>query len=68
MGAYRIKLSRVPVAALALCLFAGTPRNDRGKVIGPGGGGSVYAPTISPHSGNDMLADCLSRGRLNGSQ
>src|SRR6185295_14303182 len=28
------------------------------KVIGPGGGGSIYAPTVSPHNRNDMLAYC----------
>ena len=38
--------------------FAGAPRNDRWKVIGPGGGGSIYAPTISPHNVSDMLAYC----------
>ena len=43
---------------LAVCSFAQAPRNDRWKVIGPPGGGSIYAPTISPHNVNDMLAYC----------
>ena len=48
-----------PVALLfAVVAFGGAPRNDRWKVIGPGGGGSIYAPTISPHNVNDMLAYC----------
>ncbi len=46
------------LALLSLCAFAGAPRNDRWTVIGPGGGGSIYAPTMSPHNPNDMLAYC----------
>jgi len=45
-------------ASIAMCVFAGAPRNDQWRVIGPGGGGSIYAPTISPHNVNDMLAYC----------
>ena len=49
----------LPVLALfCVCAFAGAPRHDRWKVIGPGGGGSIYSPTISPHNVNDMLAYC----------
>jgi photosystem II stability/assembly factor-like uncharacterized protein len=47
---------------IAVCLlfpaFAGAPRNDAWKVIGPGGGGSIYAPAVSPHNTKDMLAYC----------
>ena len=39
-------------------VFAGAPRYDRWEVIGPGGGGSQYAPTISPHGANDVLVFC----------
>ena len=42
----------------SLGTFAEGPRNDHWKVIGPGGGGSIYAPTMSPHNSNDMLAYC----------
>ena len=45
-------------ALISTCGFAGAPRNDQWQVIGPGGGGSIYAPTISPHNVNDMLAYC----------
>jgi hypothetical protein len=45
-------------ALLAVCSFAQAPRNDQWNVIGPGGGGSIYAPTMSPHNPNDMLAYC----------
>lgn len=44
-----------------LCLNASeaaAPRLDRWKVIGPGGGGSQYAPTVSPHNPNDILLHC----------
>src|SRR5690348_7348552 len=56
--AHRMKLSHLTAAAAVVCLFAGAPRNDQWKVIGPGGGGSIYSPTISPHNVNDMLAYC----------
>src|ERR1035437_6526877 len=42
----------------SLGTFAEGPRNDHWKVIGPGGGGSIYAPTMSPHNPNYMLAYC----------
>lgn len=37
---------------------AEAPRNDEWQVTGPGGGGSIYLPTISPHNADDMLAHC----------
>src|SRR5881275_3379020 len=42
-------------AALA---FAGAPRHDRWEVIGPGGGGGIFLPTISPHDANLLLVNC----------
>src|SRR5437762_9945676 len=42
-------------AALA---FAGAPRHDRWEVIGPGGGGGIFLPTISPHDANLLLVSC----------
>src|SRR5438045_4922987 len=42
-------------AALA---FAGAPRYDRWEVIGPGGGGGIFLPTISPHDANLLLVSC----------
>ncbi len=44
--------------AAAPLAFDGAPRNDRWTVIGPGGGGSIYLPTVSPHNASDMLAHC----------
>ena len=37
---------------------AAAPRLDSWKVIGPGGGGTLYMPTISPHDPNTVLATC----------
>jgi len=34
------------------------PRLDAWRVIGPGGGGSMYAPTLSPHDPNVVLVHC----------
>jgi len=46
----------LPLAALwALLSFAGAARYDRWEVIGPGGGGGMFLPTISPHSTKDVL-------------
>lgn len=42
----------------ALWLPAAAPRHDRWRVIGPGGGGTIFAPMVSPHDPNDMLAYC----------
>jgi photosystem II stability/assembly factor-like uncharacterized protein len=35
-----------------------TPRLDAWQVIGPGGGGTMLAPTISPHDPNLVLEHC----------
>lgn len=42
-------------AALAA---AGAPRHDAWKVLGPGGGGTMYAPVISPHDSRHVLVHC----------
>ena len=42
----------------ALCVFlsfAGAPRYDRWEVLGPGGGGGLFLPTLGPHNSNDVL-------------
>ncbi len=54
-------LPRIPLLsspAAAPLAFDGAPRNDRWTVMGPGGGGSIYLPTVSPHNPNDLLAHC----------
>ncbi len=37
---------------------AAAPRFDSWIVIGPGGGGAMYFPTVSPHNPNDVLVRC----------
>ena len=50
--------SNVLIGVLALILLASAPRLDRWAVIGPGGGGGQFIPTISPHNPNDVLEAC----------
>jgi photosystem II stability/assembly factor-like uncharacterized protein len=49
-------------AALAIAAAAQTPgpapRSDAWKIIGPGGGGTMIAPTISPHDPRIVLERC----------
>ena len=42
-------------ALLATTVFSGAPRLDRWEVLGPGGGGGQFLPTISPHNTNAVL-------------
>src|ERR1035441_10456125 len=37
------------VIAAALLCAAAPPLDERWRIIGPGGGGSLYHPTVSPH-------------------
>ncbi len=37
---------------------AAAPRRDAWKILGPGGGGTLYMPTVSPHDPNTVLATC----------
>ncbi|MGD0002507.1 MAG: hypothetical protein ABSE21_20620, partial [Bryobacteraceae bacterium] len=61
-----MKLIPLFAASLILACFAapvpaaapGGARNDAWEVIGPGGGGSMYHPTISPHDPNVALVGC----------
>ena len=47
------------LAAVAAGLtFAGAPRFDGWKIVGPGGGGGHFIPTISPHDSNRVLVAC----------
>ena len=49
----------LPIVALIVCLttaFADRPGGFR--VIGPGGGGAMFNPTISPHDPNTVLISC----------
>ena len=38
--------------------FGAAPRYDRWQVIGPGGGGGMFLPTISPHNTRSVLEFC----------
>ena len=46
------------LAAWQWAAAAGAPRFDKWEVIGPGGGGGQFVPTISPHTPNDVLVSC----------
>ena len=49
----------LPAAVAVLCLssaFAERPGNF--KIIGPGGGGAMFHPTISPHDSRTALIAC----------
>ncbi len=54
-----MKLQTLPLLLVAVCLttaFADRPGDFR--VIGPGGGGAMFNPTISPHDPNTVLISC----------
>jgi hypothetical protein len=44
------------IFAIAASLWAARPGDFR--VIGPGGGGSMFNPTVSPHDKNTVLVSC----------
>jgi len=50
-------LLRFAVAALLLANAADSRPGDF-KIIGPGGGGAMFHPTISPHDPNTVLVSC----------
>ena len=50
-------LLRVAVASLMLA-HGGDSRPGDFKIIGPGGGGAMFHPTISPHDPNTVLVSC----------
>src|SRR5712691_12607672 len=46
------------VLAAALALTASAEREDRWRGIGPGGGGALFHPTVSPHDPRTALIAC----------
>src|SRR5438445_1901204 len=50
-------LLQVAIGALLLTITSGSRPGDF-KVIGPGGGGAMFHPTISPHDPNTVLVSC----------
>ena len=54
-----MKLHVIVTAVLLLCLtYAWAQRPGDFRVIGPGGGGAMFNPTISPHDVNTVLVSC----------
>jgi len=45
-------------AAAWVWLGGGAPRQDAWRVIGPGGGGAQFLPTVSPHDPRRVLVAC----------
>jgi len=39
-------------------MLSAAPRQDAWQVLGPGGGGAMFQPTLSPHNEKDMLVAC----------
>src|SRR5207253_10304888 len=50
-------LLQFAIGALLLTVTSGSRPGDF-KVIGPGGGGAMFHPTISPHDPNTVLISC----------
>jgi photosystem II stability/assembly factor-like uncharacterized protein len=46
------------LALIALLAFAGDARPGGFHIVGPGGGGAMFHPTISPHDANTVLVNC----------
>jgi len=54
-----MRLRFLPAILVAVCLAsAGAERPGDFRVIGPGGGGAMFHPTISPHDTNTVLIAC----------
>ena len=47
-----------PAALLLVILGAMAQRQDAWRIIGPGGGGSMFHPTVDPHDPNTALVAC----------
>jgi photosystem II stability/assembly factor-like uncharacterized protein len=46
------------LGAVAVSVPGPAPRFDKWRIIGPGGGGTMMAPTISPHDPNLVVEHC----------
>ena len=46
------------LAATLLACAVPAPRADGWRIIGPGGGGSLFHPTVSPHDSRTVLVAC----------
>ena len=56
---FRIPVASLLISAAAAAQSAGpAPRLDAWKIIGPGGGGTMISPTISPHDPAVVVEHC----------
>src|ERR1017187_4786465 len=46
------------VLVIGVLACAAAPLDERWSIIGPGGGGSLYHPTVSPHDSRTVLVAC----------
>src|ERR1700675_4479325 len=54
-----MKFRFLPAILVAVCLAgAAAERPGDFRIIGPGGGGAMFHPTISPHDSNTVLIAC----------
>jgi photosystem II stability/assembly factor-like uncharacterized protein len=54
-----MKLRFLPAILVAVCLAgAGAERPGGFRILGPGGGGAMFHPTVSPHDTNTVLIAC----------
>ena len=54
-----MKRKVIVTAVLLLCLaWAWAERPGDFRIIGPGGGGAMFNPTVSPHDANTVLVSC----------
>ena len=51
-------MRRLFFGLLAIGLLLPASRRDRWEIIGPGGGGAQFHPTVSPHNPNRVLVAC----------
>ena len=55
---YRAVFRTIVLLALSCGLASAAQRPGGFRVIGPGGGGAMFHPTISPHDANTVLISC----------
>ncbi len=51
-------MRRLLLCVLAVGLLLPASRHDRWEIVGPGGGGSQFYPTVSPHDPRHVLIAC----------
>ncbi len=51
-------MRKLSFALMVAAVLVSAPRLDRWKILGPGGGGAQFIPTISPHDAKRVLVGC----------